>query len=72
MAWRSRSAAAGGPLRRRRGDSCRFAAGVAGHRLAFKVSNTTGGTIAASPGGVVTLLTGEGGSRVLLPVVDEQ
>jgi X-Pro dipeptidyl-peptidase len=43
----------------------------AGHRLAFKVSNSAGGTVAANTGGVVTLFTGADGSRVLLPVVDE-
>jgi X-Pro dipeptidyl-peptidase len=42
----------------------------AGHRLAFKVSSSAGGTVASGLGGTVTLFTGEQGSRVLLPVVD--
>jgi X-Pro dipeptidyl-peptidase len=42
----------------------------AGHRLAFKVSNAAGGTVASNLGGTVTLFTGEDGSRVLLPVVE--
>ena len=44
----------------------------AGHRLAFRVSSASGCTVASNLGGTVSLFTGEGGSRVLLPVVDEQ
>jgi X-Pro dipeptidyl-peptidase len=42
----------------------------AGHRLAFKVASSGGGTVASNLGGTVTLFTGEGGSRILLPVVE--
>ena len=42
----------------------------AGHRLAFRVSNASGGTVASNLGGTVTLFTGgEDGSTVRLPVV---
>lgn len=43
----------------------------AGHRLAFTVSSSAGGTVASGLGGTVTVFTGgPDGSRVLLPVVD--
>ncbi len=40
----------------------------AGHRLAFKVGSSAGGTLASNLGGTVSVFTGAGGSRVLLPV----
>ncbi len=44
----------------------------AGHRLAFRFSNSAGGTVADNTGGDVTLFTGgEDGSRVLVPVAPD-
>lgn len=42
----------------------------AGNRLAFRISNSEGGTVAANTGGTVSLHTGLEGSRILLPVAD--
>jgi len=40
----------------------------AGHRLRFTISNSAGSTAAADTGGTISLLTGPGASRILLPV----
>jgi putative cell wall-binding protein len=42
----------------------------AGNRLAFRFSNSEGGTVAANTGGTVTLHTGPLASRILIPVAD--